>query len=133
MFARILSNLERHTDGKAAAANTNLKYIMANANCDDRDIKGFIDICLRLRVGSVNLSPEIYENKDQQTSKRTLRQMAKFAESCERAGIPVTVMYELGDGVSADFVKARREDLARKRRVWQRLRRGLAGNGAARP
>jgi sulfatase maturation enzyme AslB (radical SAM superfamily) len=107
VFAKILDNLARYADDPVAAAHINLKYIMANSNSSDADIDGFVKICKDLKVGSVNLSPEIYENKEQRTSEETLRQMIRFARLCNKEQIPLTVMYELFDS-SEDAEAVRR-------------------------
>jgi hypothetical protein len=95
VFSLIVDNLSRYASNMTASKNITLKYIMANQNCSNEDIDGFIGVCKKMHINDVVLTPQIYENKNRVTTSDNIAQMAKFVRSCSAVGLSLVIFYSL--------------------------------------
>jgi len=95
LFATVTDNLRQYASVAPAATHIELKYIVANRNCSDADLSGFVELCKELHIYRVSVSPEAVETHKKEILPSTIQQTNKLIALCRGAGLDVIVRHDL--------------------------------------
>ena len=95
LFVLVTDNLRQYASVAHAATHIELKYIIANKNCADADLNGFVELCKELHLYRVSVSPEAVESHKKAILPSTIQQTNKLIAMCRGAGLDVVVRHDL--------------------------------------
>lgn len=90
-FSEVVGNLTKY----ASCGDVLLKYIVTNSNCEDKDLQGFLEVCLKTGIKRISISPEANESWSSAITQRTIDQTKLLIHTCREASLNVVIRFDL--------------------------------------